>query len=115
MDTKTIATHIMNFIKMEQKHKAEWFDHKKEKFDSKISMMKKHKNEWFELKKKYAEQIIKGAKIESLLADELKDMVSLHEKQKNELKELCDTMHKKGADIAQTHKTELDNFKKSIV
>lgn len=114
MDIKTTATHLVNFIKMEQRHKQDWLDHKKAKFDSKISLMKKHKDEWFALKTKCIEQLAKGAKPETYLADELNEMIKIHERQKTELKTLCDSTHKKGSDIAQAHKTELDNFKKSI-
>ena len=99
---------------MEQKHKQDWLNHKKAKFDAKIATIKKHIDEWFNLKKKYAEQLAKGVKPEMYLADQLNEMIKIHEKQTSEMQELCDSHHKKGVDLAQSHKTELDNFKKSL-
>lgn len=114
IDLKKAADNLILFIKMEQKHKQDWLDHKKVKSASKISMKKKHSDEWFDLKKKYAEQMGHGIKPELFLVDKLNEMIKIHERQKDEWKELCDSNHKKSADIAQAHATELDNFKKTI-
>lgn len=114
IDAEKAAANLVKFITMEQKHKQDWLDHKKAKFDAKMAMMKKHIDEWFNLKKKYAEQLAKGVKPEKYLADQLDEMITIHEKQKSEMQELCDSHHKKGTDLIQSHKTELDNFKKTL-
>lgn len=109
------AENFTNFITMEHKHKLDWLDYKKAQLDTKIDLVKKHKNQFFELKKKYMSKMAKGENPQTYLDSKLNDMIKLHEEQNLEWKEMCEANHKKGADIAQSHKTELDNFKKSIL
>ena len=99
---------------MEQKHKQDWLDHKKAKCIAKLAMVQKHKDEWVAMKVKYIEKLATESKPEIYLVDKLNDMIKIHEKQKEEWKNLCDSNYKKAGDIALAHKTELDNFKKSI-
>lgn len=109
------SENFVQFLVMEQKHKKDWIEYKKTKIDAKIALKKKFIDEWVTMGKKYMELLGKGGvDVEKYLADKLRDAVKLHEKQKNEMKELCDTDRKKADNLFAAQKTELDNFKKAV-
>jgi len=114
MDKEKSAQNTLKFLAMEQQHKEDWLNYKKDKYDAKIDMIKKHKNQMFDLKKKGIEELSKGMDMQSYLTEGLKAWVKLHEEQNKEWKELCETWHKKGSDVAASHKKELDSFKESL-
>jgi hypothetical protein len=113
-EKKNPSDQLIEFIVMEQQHKQDWLDHKKESFDAKIEMLKRHKDRLFALKKQNTQELAAGVDIQKFFGEKLDEWIKLHEQQNTEWKELCATQYKKGGEIAQQHKEQLDEFKESI-
>lgn len=114
MDKEKPSQNVVKFLTMEQQHKLDWLNYKKDKYDAKIELIKNHLNQMIALKMKGLDELGKGMDIQTYMKDCLKPWIKLHEEQTKKWKDLCELWHKKGLDIAASHKKELDSFKASL-
>ena len=97
------AQNMVKFIEMERQHKLDWLNYKKDKYAAKMELVKKHFNQMVDLKLKGVDELGKGTDVQAYLKDGLQVWIKLHEEQKKQWKDLCETWHKKELDFATSH------------
>jgi hypothetical protein len=115
-DTK-IADDVIGFKKMEKGHKAAWLIFVQSKQDKKYDLLIKHSNEWFDFginKLNKVKNLTSFAELGTLLRTELTDAISLHRKQREDWKSLCEQEYKAGLDLYNKQEAELQKFEQSV-
>lgn len=109
-----ILSKVIDFIKMEKKHKEDLFNIKKEFKTKKIDLKKNHCAQKADLCIAELEEIQKNGFNPEIIKSNLKKKVALHEKQLQECEDLCKQKDQKIKEWREKNTQERENFKKGL-